>query len=52
MKEPEMRQVARWIAEVLNNVEDESTIRRVRNQVESLTERFSLYTNRSMKAAS
>ena len=45
MKEPEMRQIARWIAEVLNNVEDEAVIQRVRGQVESLTRTFSLYTN-------
>ena len=41
-----MRQIARWIAEVLNNLEDESVIQRVRGQVESLTGKFSLYTNR------
>jgi glycine hydroxymethyltransferase len=46
MKEPEMRQIARWLAEVLNNIEDETTIKRVRSQVESLTGRFPLYENR------
>jgi glycine hydroxymethyltransferase len=46
MKEPEMRQIARWIAEVLNHIEDESIIKRVRGQVELLTEKFPLYENR------
>ena len=46
MKEPEMRQIAHWIAEVLNHLEDEATINRVRSQVESLTEKFPLYENR------
>ena len=46
MKEPEMRQIARWIAEVLNNIEDEATIKRVRSQVELLTEKFPLYERR------
>ena len=46
MKEPEMRQIARWIAEVLNNIEDEPTIKGVRSQVELLTEKFPLYENR------
>jgi glycine hydroxymethyltransferase len=50
MKEPEMRKIARWIAEVLNNVEDESVIQRVRGQVELLTGTFSLYTNRRKAA--
>jgi glycine hydroxymethyltransferase len=46
MKEPEMRQIARWIAEVLNHLADESTVKRVRSQVELLTEKFPLYENR------
>jgi len=46
MKEPEMRQIARWMAEVLNNLHDESAIQRVRAQVESLTDKFPLYENR------
>jgi glycine hydroxymethyltransferase len=46
MKEPEMRQIARWIAEVLNNIEDEATVKGVRSQVELLTEKFPLYENR------
>ncbi len=46
MKEPEMRRIGRWIAEVLNNLEDESVAKRVRGEVESLTEQFPLYENR------
>jgi glycine hydroxymethyltransferase len=51
MKEPEMRQIARWIAEVLNHLEDESTIKRVRSQVESLTDKFPLYESRRVAVA-
>jgi glycine hydroxymethyltransferase len=50
MKETEMRQIAAWIAEVLHHLDDESTIKRVRNQVESLTEKFPLYENRRLAA--
>ena len=46
MKEPEMRRIARWIAEVLNHLEDESAIKNVRSQVESLTQEYPLYENR------
>ncbi len=52
MKEAEMRQIASWIAEVLRNLDDESTIQRVRGQVESLTERFPLYANRRVAVGS
>ena len=46
MKEPEMRQIAEWIAEVLNQLDDEAAIVRVRREVEALTERFPLYEKR------
>jgi glycine hydroxymethyltransferase len=46
MKEPEMRRIGRWIAEVLNNLVDESLQKRVRGEVEALTEQFPLYENR------
>jgi glycine/serine hydroxymethyltransferase len=46
MKEPEMRRIARLIAEVLNHLEDESAIKNVRSQVESLTQEYPLYENR------
>ncbi len=50
MKETEMKQIAGWIAEVLNHLEDESVIQRVGTDVESLTKLFGLYTNRSRSA--
>ena len=43
MKEAEMRQIGRWIAEVLRNVADEARIAEVRRQVLELAERFPLY---------
>jgi glycine hydroxymethyltransferase len=46
MKEPEMRRIGRWIAEVLNNLENESVVKRVCSEVETLTEKFPLYENR------
>jgi glycine hydroxymethyltransferase len=52
MKEPEMRQIAKWIGEVLNHLDDESTIHRVRSQVEALTEKFPLYENRRVAVGS
>ncbi len=51
MKEPEMRRTGRWIAEVLNNLENESVLRRVRSEVETLTEKFPLYENRRAAVA-
>ncbi|HEY6291990.1 MAG TPA: serine hydroxymethyltransferase [Terriglobia bacterium] len=46
MKEPEMRLLGSWIAEVLNNPEDETVIERVRREAEALTGRFPLYESR------
>ncbi|MCL5005457.1 MAG: serine hydroxymethyltransferase [Acidobacteria bacterium] len=46
MKEPEMKQIGHWIAEVLHNTEDESLLRQVRGEVGALTARFPLYENR------
>jgi glycine hydroxymethyltransferase len=46
LKEPEMRLIGGWIAEVLHNLEDEVVIGRVRGEVESLTARFPLYESR------
>ncbi len=51
MKEPEMRRIGRWIAEVLNNLEEEPVLNRVRNEVEALTEQFPLYENRRVAVA-
>src|ERR1700751_3702406 len=43
MKENEMRQVGRWIAEALNGRTDTATLKKVRRQVEELAEQFPLY---------
>ncbi len=50
MKEPEMRRIGGWIAEVLHNLENETVLKRVRGEVETMTERFPLYENRRQRA--
>jgi glycine hydroxymethyltransferase len=52
MKEPEMRQVAHWIAESLNNRTDASALSRIRDQVFQLCESFPLYPERRARAKS
>jgi glycine hydroxymethyltransferase len=52
MKEPEMRQVAHWIAEALNNRTDAGSLRRIRDQVFQLCESFPLYPERRARAKS
>jgi glycine/serine hydroxymethyltransferase len=52
MKEPEMWQVASWVAEVLNNAEDESTLQHVRSPMQALTGKFPLYEKCRMAARS
>ncbi len=51
MKEPEMQRIGRWIAEVLNNLENEAVQKRVRSEVEALTDQFPLYENRRAATA-
>jgi glycine hydroxymethyltransferase len=51
MKESEMRQVGRWIAEALNNRSDASALKRIRAQVLELAESFPLYPERRARAA-
>src|SRR5690348_14839495 len=46
MKENEMRQVGRWIAEALNNRTDAAALGRVRRQVVELADAFPLYAER------
>jgi len=46
LKEPEMRRIGGWIGEVLNNLENESVLKRVRGEVEELTDQFPLYESR------
>jgi glycine hydroxymethyltransferase len=50
MKENEMRQIARWIAEVLLHRTDTAVLSSVRKQVIELCEAFPLYSERRAKA--
>src|SRR5438477_6297937 len=50
MKEAEMRQVGRWIAEALNNRTDSSALNGIRRKVLELAEAFPLYAGRREKA--
>jgi glycine hydroxymethyltransferase len=52
LRAPQMELIAHWITEVLHNVEDESVQKRIRTQVEALTEKFPLYETRRAMAAS
>ena len=50
MREPEMRQIARWIAEALNNRTDAAVLSRIRRQVLEMCEAFPLYAQRRARA--
>ena len=50
MKENEMRQVARWIAEALNSRTDAAILGRIRRQVVELADAFPLYAERRERA--
>ncbi len=50
MKEAEMRQVGRWIAEALNHRTDTAILSKVRKQVLELAEAFPLYAERRARA--
>jgi glycine hydroxymethyltransferase len=50
MKESEMRQVGRWIAEALNHRTDASVLNRIRRQVLDLADAFPLYAERRERA--
>src|SRR5437868_12278728 len=50
MKEPEMRQSGRWIAEALNNRNDASILSRIRREVLELADAFPLYVERRERA--
>jgi glycine hydroxymethyltransferase len=50
MKEPEMKQIGRWIAEALNQRTDAQALARIRKQVEELCEHFPLYPERRARA--
>jgi glycine hydroxymethyltransferase len=46
MKEPEMKQIGRWIAEALEHRSEEKALDRIRHQVFELAESFPLYASR------
>jgi glycine hydroxymethyltransferase len=50
MKEPEMRQIAHWIAEALHHRTDAAVLARIRKQVLELAEEFPLYAERRARA--
>lgn len=50
MKEPEMRQIAHWIAEALHHRTDAAVLAKIRKQVLELAEEFPLYAERRAKA--
>jgi glycine hydroxymethyltransferase len=50
MKEPEMRQIAHWIAETLHHRSDAAVLGKIRKQVMQLAEEFPLYAERRAKA--
>ncbi len=50
MKEAEMRQIGRWIAEALNNRTDAAVLSRIRKQVLEMAEGFPLYPERRARA--
>ena len=50
MKEPEMRQIAHWIAEALHSRPDAAMLTKIRGQVLELAEEFPLYAERRAKA--
>jgi glycine hydroxymethyltransferase len=50
MKEEEMRQIGRWIAEVLTHASDPAALNRIRKQVVELAEEFPLYSERRARA--
>jgi glycine hydroxymethyltransferase len=50
MKEPEMRQIAHWIAEALHHRNDAAALAKIRKQILELAEEFPLYADRRAKA--
>jgi glycine hydroxymethyltransferase len=50
MKEPEMRQIAHWIAEALYHRTDAAVLAKIRKQVLELAEEFPLYAERRARA--
>ena len=50
MKEPEMRQIGRWISEALHHRTDAAVLSRIRKEVLDLCEAFPLYAERRARA--
>jgi len=50
MKEPEMRQIGRWISEALHHRTDAAVLSRIRKEVLGLCEEFPLYAERRARA--
>jgi glycine hydroxymethyltransferase len=50
MKESEMGQIGRWIAEALLHRNDAAVLNKIRNQVLEMCEAFPLYADRRAKA--
>jgi glycine hydroxymethyltransferase len=50
MKEPEMRQIGRWISETLHQRSDAAVLRKIRDRVLEMAESFPLYPERRAKA--
>ena len=46
MKEPEMRRIADWIADVIERVDDEALQKRIKGEVRELCAQFPLYVER------
>jgi glycine hydroxymethyltransferase len=51
MKEPEMRQIATWIAKALAQRNDDAALEKIRGEVKELADRFPLYAWRRTPAA-
>ncbi len=51
MKEPEMRQIAKWIAKALDQRNDDSALERMRGEVAEMANQFPLYAWRRAPAA-
>jgi glycine hydroxymethyltransferase len=49
MKEPEMRQIGKWIAEALQHRTDKAVLEKIRRHVLELAEQFPLYASRRAK---
>jgi glycine hydroxymethyltransferase len=51
MREPEMDQIAAWIAEILTNIGKAEIEQRVRKQVAELAARFPIYESRMTRGS-